>query len=94
MEYAIGYVSVLVIIQVFAAIRTPHEDCQTVIFASVFWPLMVIVLAADFALEAIGWKFDAVKGSKLFGFRKPTNPAATGFAVTIFKVEMQFFKVR
>jgi hypothetical protein len=94
MEYAIGYVAVLVIIQAFAAVRTPSQDCQVVIFASVFWPLMFVIIAVDFALEALGWKFDVVKGSKLFGFRKPTNPKAVGYALTIFKLEIQLYKVK
>ncbi len=94
MEYAIGYIAIIFVIQAVAAIRTPSQDCQVVIFASVFWPLMVAIVAGDLALDAIGWKFDMVNGSKLFGFRKSPNPNIRGYALTILKLEIQLFKVK
>lgn len=94
MEYAIGYVVVVFVLQAIAAIRTPREDCQVAIFATVFWPLMIVLVAGSFLLDWIGWGFDAVKGAKMFGARKPTNTEVRGFAITLFYVEFQMWKAR
>ena len=92
MEYAIGYVAVIFALQAIAAVRTPREDCQVVIFATVFWPLMVVLISASFALEFAGVGFDMVKGSKWFGIRRPTNTQVRGFAITLFRVEFQVWR--
>lgn len=94
MEYAIGYVVSIFVLQAIAAVRTPREDCQVVIFATVFWPLMVVLVAGSFLLDAVGWGFDAVKGAKMFGARKPTNTQVRGFAITLFYVEFQMWKAK
>ena len=94
MEYAIGYVVSIFVLQAIAAVRTPREDCQVVIFATVFWPLMVVLIAGSFLLDAVGWGFDAVKGAKMFGARKPTNTQVRGFAITLFYVEFQMWKAK
>lgn len=92
MEYAIGYVVTIFVLQAIAAVRTPREDCQVVIFATVFWPLMIVLIAGSFALEFAGVGFDMVKGTKLFGFRRPTNTKVRGFAITLFRVEFQMWR--
>jgi hypothetical protein len=92
MEYAIGYVVVIFIAQAMAAVRTPHEDCQVVIVASVFWPFFLLLVAGTLAMDAIGWKFDVVHATKMFGFRKPTNPQVKGFGLTLFRLEFQMYK--
>jgi hypothetical protein len=92
MEYAIGYVAVIFVLQALAAVRTPREDCQVVIFATVLWPLMVVLVSASFALEFAGIGFDMVKGAKWFGIRKPTNTQVRGFAITLFRIEIQVWR--
>ena len=94
MEYAIGYVVIVFVLQAIAAVRTPREDAQVVIFATVFWPLMIVLVGGSFLLDTIGVGFDMVKGSKMFGARKPTNTEVRGFALTLFYVEFQMWKVR
>ena len=94
MEYAIGYMISVFVLQAIAAIRAPREDFQVGFVATAFWPLMVVLVAGSFLLDAIGWGFDAVKTSKMFGARKPTNPEAVGFALTLFYVEFQMWKIR
>jgi len=92
MEYAIGYVAVIFVLQAIAAVRTPREDAQVVIFATVFWPLMIVLIAGSFALEFAGVGFDMVKGAKWFGIRRPTNTQVRGFAITLFRVEFQVWR--
>ena len=94
MEYAVGYVVIVFVLQAIAAVRTPHEDCQIAIFATVFWPLMIILVGGSFLLDAVGLGFDMVKGTKMFGARRPTNPEIKGFALTLFRVEFQVWKAR
>ncbi len=94
MEYAIGYIAIAFVIQAIAAIRAPHNDAQTVFVASWFWIVILPLVACSFALDAIGWGFDVVRNDKIVYFRKPTNPLATGFAVTLFTFEFQLFKIR
>ena len=92
MEYAIGYVAVIFALQAIAAVRTPREDCQVVVFATVLWPLMIVLVGGSLLLDWIGWGFDAVKGTRMFGFRRPGNTEVRGFAITMFFVEFQMWK--
>ncbi len=94
MEYAIGYVAIAFIIQALAAVRNPVENTQTIFVASWFWILILPLVAGSFLLDAVGWSFDVVRSPKWFYFRKPTNPKAVGYALTMFKFELQLFKVK
>ena len=94
MEYAIGYVVSIFVLQAIAAVRTPREDAQVVIIASMFWPFFLVLVAGSFLLDAVGWGFDAVKGTKMFGARRPTNTEVRGFAITLFYVEFQMWKAK
>ena len=94
MEYAIGYVAIIFVLQAIAAVRTPREDAQVVIVASMLWPFFLVLVAGSLLLDYIGWGFDAVKGTKMFGARKPTNTEVRGFAITLFYVEFQMWKAR
>ena len=94
MEYAIGYVAIIFVLQALAAVRTPHQDCQAVIVGSVFWPLFVVLVAGSLFLDAIGWNFDMVRNTKMVGFRRPTNPEIRGWAVTLLTFEFQLFAVK
>jgi hypothetical protein len=94
MEYAIGYVAMILVLQLFITTRNPHIDAQTLLVATLFWPFIILLVICSFALDAIGWGFDMVRNDKIVYFRKPTNPLATGFAVTLFTFEFQLFKIR
>ena len=94
MEYIFSYLAVVFIIQAIGAFRTPYENTQTVFFASMCWPLMIVLIAGSFALDAIRWDFDVARSSKMFGYRKPTNLEVRGFAVTAFTVEFQFYSTK
>jgi len=94
MEYAIGYVAIIFVMQALAAIRTPNQDCLAVIIGSVFWPFFLILVAGSLILDAIGWDFDIVRNDKMVYFRKPTNPKARGFAITLLTLEFQFYKAK
>lgn len=94
MEYAIGYVAVIFVLQAIAAVRTPYENTQTVFVASVFWPFVIILVGASFALDAVGWKFDMMRSPKWIGFRKSPSPQIIGYAVSLLKFEFQLFKVK
>jgi len=76
------------------AIRCPHEDARNVFLISLFWPISLLMVVLTLGLVMIKWDLELAKGVKCFGFRRPTNPNAKGFAVTVLYQEFQFFKVK
>lgn len=91
--YAI-YMTVAMLVVGLWATRVPHEDVKIVFILAVAWPLTIVGIAGMLFLYAINWDFDIVKGTTQFGFRKPTNPNAKGWAVTVFGKEIQLYSVR
>ena len=78
----------------FALRAHPGEDPRFLFRAVILWPFSVVVVASVMLITAVGWDMDATRGSKMFGFRKPTNTEVRGFAVTLFYAEIQFWKAR
>ncbi len=76
------------------ALRCPHENLRTVFALGVAWPLSILAILAMIAILAVGWNFDVAEGRKMFGFRKPTNSKARGYALTLFKLEFQLYSVK
>jgi hypothetical protein len=74
------------------ALRAPHENLRTVFALAIMWPLSILVILFMIVLVFIGWNMDSAMNTKMFGFRRPTNPGVKGFAITIFYVELQFYK--
>ena len=91
--YAIYMTGVILLVGLWAA-RVPHEDVRTVFALALMWPLSLLAVLGMMIMTATGWDIDAVKSTKTFGFRRPTNPLARGFAVTAFGVEFQVYSVR
>ena len=94
MVYAIWYVATIFVLQAFIAIRSPHTDSRTLLVATLFWPFIMLLVIASFALDAIGWDFDIQRNSKIIYFRKPTNPKARGYALTLLGFEFQLYKMK
>lgn len=93
MVYAIWYMATVFVLQAFIAIRNPHTDAQTLLIATLFWPVIILLVLGSLALDVIGWNFDTARSPKWFGFRKPTNPRAKGYALTLFTFEFQLYKM-
>ena len=91
--YAI-YMTVAMLVVGLWATRVPHEDVGIVFILALVWPFTIGAIIGFVVLNATGWDVDVAKGSKVFGFRKPTNPKMKGFAVTVFKQELQFYAKR
>ena len=94
MELIVAYLIGVVVLQGLFAIRAPHEEALTVFVICLFWPVSIVLIALMFLLQAVRWDFDVAESTKKFGFRKPTNPNARGFAVTVFGTEFQFYSMR
>ena len=93
MDYTTIYlVGVIGFIGMFA-IRVPYENSRTVFALALMWPLSIVAIIAMMIILAIGWNFDIGSSTKMFGFRRPSNPKAKGFAITMFTTELQFYKV-
>ncbi len=94
MDLITAYLVGMVVVNAAFAARSPHEDCRIVFMISLLWPLSVALLVVIIGLTLIGWELDMVKGTRAFGFRRPTNPAAKGFAITVLYQEIQFYSTK
>ena len=94
MEMIVAYLVGVVVLQGLFAIRAPHEEALTVFVICLFWPVSIVLIALMFLLGAVNWDFDVAESTKKFGYRKPTNPNARGFAVTVFNTEFQFYSMK
>jgi hypothetical protein len=94
MEMIVAYLVGVVVLQGLFAIRAPREEALTVFVLCLFWPVSVVLIAGMFLLSAVGWDIDTAENTKMFGFRKPTNPKVRGFAITVFGTEIQFYSMK
>jgi hypothetical protein len=94
MEMIVAYLVGVVVLQGLFAIRAPHEEALTVFVLCLVWPVSVVLIAGMFLLSAVGWDIDTAENTKMFGFRKPTNPKVRGFAITVFGTEIQFYSMK
>jgi hypothetical protein len=94
MEMIVAYLVGVVVLQGLFAIRAPREDAPTVFALCLFWPVSIVLIALMFLLQALRWDFDVAESTTRFGYRKPTNPNARGFAVIVFGTEFQFYSMR
>lgn len=94
MEFITAYLAGVVALTGLWALRVPHENVRTVFVLAVAWPLSIVAVLFMVVLNATGWDLDVARGSKVFGFRKPTNKEVRGFAISLFYGEVQFWKAR
>jgi len=85
------YMSGIILMMIALAVRTPYQDIEPALVLSIFWPLSILVMLILTGLWAINWDIDIVGTNKWFGFRKATNPIVKGFAITVIKLEFQFW---
>ena len=96
LEFIVIYLTCFVTTTILFAIRDPYESTRAVTILSLIWPitLLLVLLVQVFDLFGIQFNFDANKNGKWFNIRRGTNPLCYGFAVTVFKIEFQFYKVK
>ena len=94
MEFITAYLAGVVALTALWALRVPHENVRTVFALAMMWPLSIVAVLFMVVLSATGWDLDVARGSKMFGFRKPTNKEVQGFAISLFYGEVQFWKAR
>jgi hypothetical protein len=94
MEMIVAYLAGVIVLQGLFAIRAPHEEALTVYAICLFWPVSIVLIALMFLIQALRWDFDVAESTTQFGFRKPTNPNAKGFAITLFNTEFQFYSIK
>jgi len=76
------------------AIRARDVESRTLFVIAIAWPLSVVFTLLIVLLSMFRWDLDVAESTKTFGFRRPTNPKARGFAVTVFGTEIQFYGPR
>ena len=94
MEMIVAYLAGVVVLQGLFALRAPHEEALTVFVLCLFWPVSIVLMALLVLMQAVKWDIDVAESTKRFGFRKPTNPNAKGFAIILFNTEFQFYSVK
>jgi len=93
MEMVTIYMTGMIFLMGMFAWRVPREDCRIVFILGLIWPLTIVLTVFMIFLDAVNWKLEVAKGTKMFGFRKSANPKVRGYAVTIIGDEFQMFKV-
>jgi len=86
------YMAGVIIMMIAFAIRTSNTDITSAVILSIFWPLSILTMIIIKSLWTINWDIHVVGVNEYFGYRKPNNSEVKGFAVTIFKLEFQFWK--
>lgn len=93
MEYAMGYLAVVVALQAVIAIRAAEMEARSAFILCIIWPVTFLTLIAVLLVGAVGWTFDFKPAKKLVGFRRP-NDGWPGFAVTVCGIELLVWKKR
>lgn len=91
---ALVYLAGFIIMMLAAAVRTPSTEVRPAALLALMWPVILPLILLMLLADAVGWTLDFDIVGKPFGYRKPTNPAAKGFAVTVFYFELRVFKGR
>ena len=94
MEMIVAYLVGFVVLQGLSALRLQHENVRTVFVICLFWPVSIVLMALLVLMQLVRWEVDVAESTKKFGFRKPTNPKAKGFAITLFSTEFQFYSMK
>jgi hypothetical protein len=69
------------------------ETTRFNVLAATIWPITIWVVLITMLLDLIRWEWTIDKGDKPFNWRKPYDNWP-GFAVTIFRYEIKFWKMR
>ena len=94
MEMIVAYLVGFAVLQGLSALRLQHENVRTVFVICLFWPVSIVLMALLVLMQLVRWEVDVAESTKKFGFRKPTNPKAKGFAITLFSTEFQFYSMK
>ncbi len=94
MEMIVAYLAGVVVLQGLFALRAPHEEALTVFVLCLFWPVSIVLMVLLVLMQLVRWEVEVAESTKRFGFRRPTNPKAKGFAVTVFNTEIQFYSLK
>lgn len=88
------YLAGLVATIALAAIRTPDSEVRPTAIIAAIWPVVLPLVLLNLILSTLDWELDIDTVNKPLGWRKPTNPEVTGFAVTVLWLEFRVFKAR
>ena len=94
MDYTTIYMIGFIVTVGAFAIRARDVESRTLFLIAMTWPLSMAFALFIYLLSIAGADMDVQDSDKMFGYRKSTNPAVKGFAVTVFHSEIQFWKQR
>ncbi len=87
------YLIIVFVFQFVFAYRFPDDGFKGLFFVSLFWIITIPAILIISAVGLIKWQIEIKENNKLIGFRRP-NDNWPGFAITLFKYELQIFKSR
>jgi len=97
MEFLFWYLVGIVTMFAVSAWRVNTNEVRAVFYMSLLWPVSLTMIAIIIIAELIPykptWSFNVSKNQLFFGFRG-TDDGQPGFAITVFKLEFQFWKTR
>jgi hypothetical protein len=94
MEYTTIYMLGFILTVGAFAFRAHDVDTRTLFVIALAWPASMAFALVIFLMSLVKWEMDVANSTKMFGFRKSTNPKVRGFAVTVFSTEIQFYGSR
>ena len=84
----------IVLLFIAFAVKCPYAEIRIVLLLTFFWPASLIVVSIILFLGLFNIEFNiAINKKNMFELRRGTNPKCYGFALTIFYVELQFYKI-
>lgn len=87
------YISIVVAVMALIAARARDMDSRSAFWISILWPVSIMAAILVLAFSAAGWAFDIKGGKSYFGLRSP-NDGWPGIAITLFGMELMFWKKR
>ena len=87
----IYFTTAISMIVVSSAIEDNTLDSRELLLLSLVWPLVPILWLFNRILKRLDWAMNIQSNTKYFSYRK--RPTGTGFGITIFTWEFQFWKM-
>jgi hypothetical protein len=90
LEMFTAYLTGVVAVMIYTAVKAPDNDMRPVLFISLAWPITIPFILLILILDKFSIEFDIAKSSNMFGIRKSPMQNVKGFGVSIFYTVIPF----
>ena len=87
----IYFTTVISILVLISAVQGNDVETRLILIVMLSWPVALIGWTLSCVLKRLDWAMDIQSNTKYFSYRK--RPTGTGFGITIFTWEFQFWKM-